>query len=145
MKINSDSKFFKYGLILVCLVLLIILYSQKRTRSQYAEAKQLPFYNTAIESVADGVYVGKTDTSFCHVQLEVTVENHQIKNITILEKKGSKGKNVDSIIQEMIEQNKTVVPAIKGEELASLVFISCADNAIHQGLNYEDNLSPSKN
>lgn len=133
MKLNLDSKPTKITLIAICIVLLAISYSQRKTRGQIAEAKQLPFFNTQLESVNDGTYTGKTVSSFLTVQLEVTVENHQIKDIQILEKKGSKGKKVDSIINTMIENNSSIVPAISGEELASLVFISCCDDALRKG------------
>ena len=105
-----------------------------RHKNQVLEAKNLPFYNTSLEAVDDGTYYGKTYTKFLHVQLEVTVQNHQLQNIKVLENKGSQGQKVEPIIQEMIKQNKVVVPAIKGEELASLVFISCVDTALHSGV-----------
>jgi uncharacterized protein with FMN-binding domain len=104
-----------------------------RHKNQVLEAKNLPFYNTSLEAVDDGTYYGKTYTKFLHVQLEVTVQNHQLQNIKVLENKGSQGQNAEPILQEMIKQNKVVVPAIKGEELASLVFISCVDTALHSG------------
>ena len=105
-----------------------------RHKSQVMEAKNLPFYNTPLQAVDDGTYYGKTYTKFLHVQLEVTVQDHQLVNIKVLENKGSQGQKVEPIIQEMIKQNKVVVPAIKGEELASLVFISCVDTALHTAL-----------
>ena len=104
-----------------------------RHKNQVLEAKNLPFYNTSLEAVDDGTYYGKTYTKFLHVQLEVIVQNHQLQNIKVLENKGSQGQKVEPILQEMIKQNKVVVPAIKGEELASLVFISCVDSALHSG------------
>ena len=108
-----------------------------RHKSQVQEAKNLPFYNTPLEAVADGTYYGKTYTKFLHVQLEVTVQDHQLKEIKIIENKGSQGQKIQPIIQEMIKQNKVVVPAIKGEELASLVFISCVDTALHSGISQD--------
>ena len=35
---------------------------------------------------------------------------------------------------EMIAQNTSVVPALKGDELASIVFIACVDDALHKGI-----------
>jgi len=105
-----------------------------RHKNQINEAKNLPFYNVSLEQVQDGTYTGKTYTSFMHVQLEVVVKNHIMEAINVIENKGSQGIKVEPILQTMLEQNKTVVPAIKGEELASLVFISCVDSALRQGL-----------
>ena len=69
-----------------------------------------------------------------HVQLSVTVQNHTITDIKIIENKGSYGQKAKQIVQSMLEENKTVVPLIKGDEIGSLVFISCADNALQNGL-----------
>lgn len=143
MKLNLDSKISKIVMIAICVVLLAVSYSQRKTRGQIEEAKQLPFFNTKLENVADGTYTGKTVSSFLTVQLEVTVKNHQIQDIQILEKKGSKGKKVDPIIHSMIQNNNSVVPAIDGEELASLVFISCCDDALRKGT--PDYVAPEEN
>ena len=108
-----------------------------RHKNQVLEAKNLPFYNTPIEAVADGTYSAKTYTKFLHLQLEVTVQNHQLYDIKVIENKGSQGQKAEPILQEMIKQNKVVVPAIKGEELASMVFISCVDSALYSALSLE--------
>lgn len=109
-----------------------------RHKNQITEARTLPFYNVSLEEVQDGTYSGKTYTSFLHVQLEVTVKDHKIEDIKIVENKGSQGIKVEPIVQEMIKQNKVLVPAIKGEELASMVFISCADSALHQAISQSE-------
>ena len=102
-----------------------------RHKNQVLETKNLPFYNTSIDSVADGVYYGKTYTSYMHLQLEVTVKDHQLTNIRVIENKGSRGQKAEAILQDMIIKNKIVVPAIEGDELGSLVFITCVDTALH--------------
>ena len=133
MKFSLDSKPVKAALFVICLVLLFVMYLQTRTRRQIQEAKQLPFYNTNLEQVEDGTYTAETITSFCRVKLQITVENHIMTDIQVLENIGFKGHHAEPITKTMLEQNKTIVPAIKGEELASLVFISCADKAIRLG------------
>ena len=60
----------------------------------------------------------------------VTVENHQLKNIEVLENDGLDGETAKPILQKMIDENKVVVPAIKGAELGSLVYISCVSTAL---------------
>lgn len=105
-----------------------------RHKNQLLEARTLPFYNISLDDVEDGTYIGKTYTSFLHVQLEVSVKDHKIQDIKVIENKGSQGIKVEPILQEMIKQNKVIVPAIKGEELASMVFISCVDSALKQGV-----------
>ena len=102
--------------------------SRKKTR--FKEASSLPFYKVELSQLEDGEYEGQTYTSFLHLKLKVIVENHQLKNIEVLENDGLDGETAKPIISEMIKQNKIVVPAIKGAELGSLVYISCVSSAL---------------
>ena len=107
-------------------------YVVARKKSRLREAASLPFYKIEMSDVADGIYEGKTYTSFLHLKLNVTVENHQIKNIEIVENDGIDGETARPIIGRMIENNALVVPAVKGAELGSLVYISCVSTALHK-------------
>lgn len=101
-----------------------------RHRSQFTEAAKLPFTQINLEEVADGTYTGKTYTSFLHLQLEVTVKDHCITAIDVIENDGIDGETARPILQKMIEENKIVVHAIKGAKIGSMVYISCVSTAL---------------
>ena len=103
-----------------------------RKKIQLREAASLPFYKIELEQIADGTYSGKTYTSFLHLQLDVKIENHKIADIIVIENEGIDGEKARPIIQKMIEQNSVVVPAVKGAELGSLVYIICVSTALAQ-------------
>lgn len=132
-KFNFDSKIIRTILIVICVVLTFIMYMQRRTRNYYKQAAKLPFYNVQPEQVEDGTYRGKIYTNFLHVQLDVTVTDHKLTKIEIIENEGAYGKKVAPIIDEMIAQNSSVVQAVQGEELASIVFVACVDDALRKG------------
>ncbi len=104
-----------------------------RRKANITEAAKLPFYNVELSTVEDGEYYGKTYTTFLHLQLKVFVQNHTITNIEVIEAEGIDSETAKPILKEMINQNKVVVPAIKGAELGSLVYISCVDGALYGG------------
>ena len=133
-KFSLDSKPVRIFLIALCVILSFVLYMQKRTKSYYKEAAKLPFYNVQPCDVADGTYHGKTYTRFLHVQLDVTVQSGRLTRIDIVENEGIGGKKITPLLDEMIAQNNSVVTALKGDELASIVFIACVDDALFQGL-----------
>ena len=137
MKIQPDSKFVRTILIVVCVILTLIMYMQRRTRNNYKQAAKLPFYNVQAADVPDGTYRGKVYTNFMHVQLDVSVADGKLSKIEIIENEGAYGKKVAPILDKMIAQNNSVVPAIDGEELASIVFIACVDDALFNGLTDE--------
>lgn len=132
-KFNFDSKIIRTILIVICVVLTFVMYMQRRTRNYYKQAAKLPFYNVQPADVEDGTYRGKIYTNFLHVQLDVTVTDHKLTKIEIVENEGAYGKKVAPIIDEMIAQNSSVVQAVQGEELASIVFVACVDDALRKG------------
>ena len=122
----------KFLMIAAIIFIVFCGYLIARKKIQLREAASLPFYKVELEQVADGTYSGKTYTSFLHLQLDVKIENHKIADITVIENDGIDGEKARPIIQKMIEQNSIVVPAIKGAELGSLVYISCVSTALAQ-------------
>ena len=132
--INPDSKSLQIVLICICAILAIMMYIKNRQRNQYKEVAKLPFYNINVLDVQDGTYHGKIYTSFQHIQLDVTVKDHEITKIDIIENEGSYGQKVAPIVDEIISENQSVVNAIKGDEIASILFIICVDDALRQGV-----------
>ena len=125
---SNVNKFLTFAAVAV---IMLSSYFVARKKMQLREASSLPFHNVQLEQIADGSYKGKTYTSFLHLQLEVIIENHKIKEINVIENDGIDGEKARPIIQKMIEQNSIVVPAVKGAELGSLVYISCVSTALN--------------
>lgn len=132
MKINRNIDGLSKVLMAVALVCLMAGgYLIARRKMRFREAASLPFYKIELSQINDGTYEGKTYTSFLHLQLNVTVEDHKLKSIDVLENEGIDAETARPIIQKMIEQNAVVVPAVKGAELGSLVYISCVSCALN--------------
>lgn len=129
MKVKTDLS----KIIMICALIFIMVagYLVARNKKNYHEAMRLPFYNVDMEMVEDGVYYGKTYTSFMRLQLNVFVQDHKLVKIEVLENAGIDGETAKPILDKMIDENKIVVPAIKGSELGSLQYISCVSTAIH--------------
>ena len=63
------------------------------------------------------------------------VENHKIVEIKVIEADGIDAVPAKPILDKMIAENKIAVQAVKGAELGSLVYISCVDKALYNGIN----------
>jgi len=129
-KRNTKSDISSFLMLLALISLMAGGWHISRKKTRFKEASSLPFYKVELSQLEDGEYEGQTYTSFLHLKLKVIVENHQLKNIEVLENDGLDGETAKPIINEMIKQNKIVVPAIKGAELGSLVYISCVSSAL---------------
>lgn len=130
MKKNRMNDFSKFLMLAALIILMAGGYIVNRKKLQLREAANLPYYKVELSEIEDGIYTGKAETSFLHLELEIKVENHQIKDIKVLQNDGIDGEKARPIIDEMIAQNKIVVPAIKGAERGSLVYVSCASTAL---------------
>ena len=130
MKKNRMYDFSKFLMLAALIILMAGGYVINRKKLQLREAANLPYYKIELSEIEDGIYRGKAETSFLHLELEIKVENHQIKEINVLQNDGIDGEKARPIIDQMIAQNKIVVPAIKGAERGSLVYISCASTAL---------------
>ena len=130
MKKNIMTDVSKFLMIAALIILMAGGYMINRKKLQIREAANLPYYKIELSEIEDGIYPGNTQTSFLHLELEIQVENHQIKDIKVLKNDGLDGEKARPIISEMIAQNKIVVPAIKGAERGSLVYISCVSTAL---------------
>ena len=81
--------------------------------------------------LGDMLYV--TDSSavfYCNGKKWVNVKSRDGKD-GVDGQDGIDGEKARPIIQKMIEQNSIVVPAVKGAELGSLVYISCVSTALN--------------
>lgn len=131
----SKLKTFDIVLIAFCLILLFVSYMNVRKRKQIIEVKNLPFTNVSVENVQDGTYIGDIATSFLCIKVQVTVEDKKITDIQLIEKSGTKlTDKSDILFENMIKENKAFVSVIEDEELISLVYICCVDNALSQGV-----------
>ncbi len=132
----SNTKNPKRNLIIFLAVLILIAVSipVSKRKAKINETKRLPFTNTKLENVNDGIYSSETQTTFMFLNLEVTVSDKKIQNIKINDLKGFPDDKAESIIKEMIEKNKTSIELKKGQELETIVFISCVDSALKKGL-----------
>ena len=130
MKKNRMNDFSKFLMLAALIILMAGGYIVNRKKLQLREAANRPYYKVELSEIEDGIYTGKAETSFLHLELEIKVENHQIKDIKVLQNDGIDGEKARPIIDEMIAQNKIVVPAIKGAERGSLVYVSCASTAL---------------
>lgn len=128
MKTNSSA--FKYICIFLCLILVFVSYSINRKRNQIKELKNLSLQNIEISNIADGTYTGYANTSFLKVKLELVVQNGTLQDVKILMNEGSVGQNVAPITETMVKENKIIVSPIPDEEIASVVFMAAASNAL---------------
>lgn len=86
-----------------------------------------------LSNVSDGIYIGECSVDYIKAKVEVEVKSHQIVNIELLEHINERGKNAETIIDAIIEQQSIDVDAITSATNSSKVIKQAVENALLKG------------
>ena len=93
----------------------------------------LTFDEIDLTKVEDGVYEGQCDTGVVRVRVQVTIRNHQLESIELLEHKNGRGTPAEAILDQMVQNQTTAVDAVSGATCSSKVIRKAVENAITAG------------
>ena len=106
--------------------------------ADYKQAvKETTFDEINISHVSDGVYIGEYDVNFIYAKVEVTVQNGEITDISILEHRNERGKDAEAIINKIVDGQKIDVDTISGATNSSTVLKKAVENALQKAVTYE--------
>lgn len=83
-----------------------------------------------LSSITDGVYRGTCGSIPVFVDLQVTVKEHAIKDITIKKQRNGKGYDAKETLQRILQEQSPKVNAVSGATMTS----KCIMNATHRAL-----------
>ena len=116
---------------------LIVLTVYLKSVWDYKQAVQeISIGDVRISDVADGVYIGECNVNFIYAKVEVTVQNKEIEKIRILEHKNERGQVAETIVDQIVSEQKIDVDAISGATNSSKVIKKAVENALENGLQY---------
>lgn len=90
------------------------------------------FEDVDMSQTADGTYYGETNAGMVFVKVAVTVENHAIKSIDIIEHKNGKGAKAEAITDTIIAANNYDVDVVSGATLSSKAVKSAVSKALRE-------------
>ena len=99
-----------------------------------AKVAALTFDEIDLTKVEDGVYEGQCDTGVVRVRVQVTIRNHQLESIELLEHENGRGTPAEAILDQMVQDQTTAVDAVSGATCSSKVIRKAVENAITAGL-----------
>ena len=83
-----------------------------------------------LSNVQDGNYIGEYSIAPVHVKVEVSVSNHQITNIAILQHDNGLGSTAESIVNNIVEEQSLDIDAVSGATVSSKCILKAVENAI---------------
>ncbi|MCI5713024.1 MAG: FMN-binding protein [Lachnospiraceae bacterium] len=120
--------------VIVAFFLMIVIAMGAKMREMQENMESVENVPIDMREVKDGSYTADTDLGLVKVKVEVTVENHQISTIEILEHQNGKGKPAEAIVDEMIEKNTDEVDAVSGATCSSVAIRSAVNKALQKGI-----------
>ena len=127
----------KAVLIALSVLLVITLFAgglYLKSISDYkAKVAALTFDEIDLTKVEDGVYEGQCDTGVVRVRVQVTIRNHQLESIELLEHENGRGTPAEAILDQMVQNQTTAVDAVSGATCSSKVIRKAVENALAEG------------
>ena len=99
-----------------------------------AKVDALTFDEIDLTKVNDGIYEGQCDTGVVRARVQVTVRDHRMESIELLEHENGRGAPAEAILAQMVEEQTTAVDAVSGATCSSKVIRKAVENALAKGL-----------
>lgn len=98
-----------------------------------AKVNALTFDEIDLTKVVDGVYEGQCDTGVVRARVQVTVRDHRMESIELLEHENGRGTPAEVILDQMVQNQTTAVDAVSGATCSSKVIRKAVENALAEG------------
>lgn len=99
------------------------------------ELTAMEIKNVDLSKVKDGTFTGYYKVMPVDAKVEVTVENHVIKSINLVEHGNGKGQAAEVIPQMVVEAQSLEIESVSGATYSSRVILKAIEQALVEGLN----------
>ncbi|MBC2456687.1 FMN-binding protein [Clostridium beijerinckii] len=99
-------------------------------RNYQKTIKELTINNVDLSKIPDGKYIGSYDVNLISAKVSVTVKNHKIENIDLLEHKTDRGKPAEVIPDMVVKAQSLQVDTISGATNSSKTILKAIENAL---------------
>ncbi len=97
--------------------------------------KDITINNPDMKTIMDGSYTGEYEAGPVKVKILVSVTNHTITMIKILEHRTGFGKKAEKLTNIIVEKQSLNVDVISGATLSSKVILKAVESALLKGTN----------
>ena len=102
-------------------------------RNYQKTIKELTINKVDLSKISDGKYTGSYDVNLLSAKVSVTVKDHKIENIDLLEHKNDRGKPAEVIPSMVVKAQSLQVDTISGATNSSKTILKAIENALESG------------
>lgn len=96
-----------------------------------AQINAISMTDVNLERIKDGVYTGRHEVLWISAEVRVTVKNHTIEDIELIEHKNERGKPAETILDKVMAAQSLDVDAISGATNSSKVILKAIEKALN--------------
>lgn len=123
----------KIIIMLLCIILFILMSLSFYLKTLVNDVNSITVSNPNITHIADGIYVGEYSVTPVYVKVEVSVAEHKIININVIEHENGLGGKAEKIVDDVISRQSLEVDAVSGATVSSKCIIKAIENALQSG------------
>lgn len=123
---------FAIGAIVVIGIIVLLMYL-KSVNDYKQEVANLKIHDIDLSETLDGTYAGDCNVDFIYAKVEVTVKDHTITDIKLIQHKNGKGKPAEKLVDTIIEEQSVQVDTVSGATNSSKVIMKAVENALSNG------------
>lgn len=123
----------KILIILLCTILFALIGASLYLKTLVNDVNSITVSNLNMANITDGIYVGEYSITPVYVEVEVSVTEHKITNIKIIEHENGLGGKAEKIVDNVISRQSLEVGAVSGGTVSSKCIIKAIENALQSG------------
>lgn len=116
----------------IVIIIAIAIFSvyMKNVDTYKEKVENIVITEPKLNNISDGSYIGECNVDFIKAKVEVEIEDHKFKNITLLKHENGKGSKAEVIPQKVIDAQCLKVDTITGATNSSKVILKAISNAL---------------
>ena len=95
------------------------------------QVNDITISNVNVSKVADGTYTGSYEVLWVSAEVELTVKNHRIEGIKLVEHKNGRGTPAEILPSKVVEAQSLEVDMVAGATSSSKVILKAIENALN--------------
>ena len=123
----------KVIIILLCTILFVSIGVSLYLKTLVNDVNSITVSNLNMANITDGIYVGEYSVTPVYVKVEVSVIEHKITSIKIIEHENGLGSKAERIVDDVISQQSLGVDAVSGATVSSKCIIKAIESALQIG------------
>ncbi len=123
----------KVIIILLCTILFVSIGVSLYLKTLVNDVNSITVSNLNMANITDGIYVGEYSVTPVYVKVEVSVIEHKITSIKIIEHENGLGSKAEKIVDDVISQQSLGVDAVSGATVSSKCIIKAIESALQIG------------